>query len=454
MLLCAAVEFAPAVAAPSDDEGMPVDRLGNLVALKDPSGLIATFSTHGVIDRANPFFQNLGVNGRRCATCHRPAEGWTVTPRGLRARFEATQGRDPIFRPIDGAGCPDLDVSTLKARRQAYAPLLRKGLVRVPMKVRPGAEFSVVRVDNPYGCARQDELSVYRRPLPSTNLPFLSAVMWDGRGMVKDAQGSFKTIREGLAQQAIDATLGHAEGVHPLSAKQVKQIVDFEMGLFTSQIFDRKAGWLDRDGALGGPARLSRQAFFLGINDPLGGNPTGAAFSPTIFTLFGGWEQDGARARDRLPIIRGERLFNTLPIAIKGVAGLNDDLGVPVIEGFCGTCHDAPNVGDHSLPAPLDIGLATAARRTADLPLITLRNNATGTIVRTSDPGRALVTGKWADISRFKGPILRGLAARAPYFHNGAAATLADVVDFYDQRFKLRLTAQDKADLAAFLSSL
>jgi hypothetical protein len=63
-------------------------------------------------------------------------------------------------------------------------------------------------------------------------------------------------------------------------------------------------------------------------------------------------------------------------------------------------------------------------------------------------------TGKCADMGKVKGPILRGLAARAPYFHNGSAATLSDVVDFYDQRFGIQFTDQQKADLVAFLSSL
>jgi cytochrome c peroxidase len=71
-----------------------------------------------------------------------------------------------------------------------------------------------------------------------------------------------------------------------------------------------------------------------------------------------------------------------------------------------------------------------------------------------SDPGRALITGKWADIGKFKGPILRGLAGRAPYFHNGSAATLLDVVNFYDTRFNLNLSDQDKDDLVAFLKTL
>ncbi len=57
-----------------------------------------------------------------------------------------------------------------------------------------------------------------------------------------------------------------------------------------------------------------------------------------------------------------------------------------------------------------------------------------------------MITGKWADIGKFKGPILRALASRAPYFHNGLAASLEEVVDFYESRFSLGLTAQDKAD--------
>ena len=88
------------------------------------------------------------------------------------------------------------------------------------------------------------------------------------------------------------------------------------------------------------------------------------------------------------------------------------------------------------------------------MPLYTLRNLHTGEVTQTTDPGRAMVTGKWKDIGRFKGPILRGLAARAPYFHNGLAATLVDVVNFYDSRFNMGLTAAEKADLVAFLQAL
>jgi cytochrome c peroxidase len=74
--------------------------------------------------------------------------------------------------------------------------------------------------------------------------------------------------------------------------------------------------------------------------------------------------------------------------------------------------------------------------------------------VYTSDPARALVTGRCADVSRGKVPVLRGLAARAPFFHNGAAASLAQLVEFYNKRFQIGLAEQDKADRVAFLRSL
>jgi cytochrome c peroxidase len=79
------------------------------------------------------------------------------------------------------------------------------------------------------------------------------------------------------------------------------------------------------------------------------------------------------------------------------------------------------------------------------------RATSRGSRASTTDPGRALITGKRKHIGRFKGPILRGLAARAPYFHNGSAATLADAVQFYNDRFSIGLTQAEASDLVAFL---
>jgi mono/diheme cytochrome c family protein len=49
---------------------------------------------------------------------------------------------------------------------------------------------------------------------------------------------------------------------------------------------------------------------------------------------------------------------------------------------------------------------------------------------------------------------LKGVWQHPPYFHNGSAATLEDVVNTYDARRSLGLTAQEKADLVQYLKSL
>lgn len=436
----------------------------NLFPFPNGSGILQTDSTsgNGVIDTGGPFFQSLGTNGRSCFSCHRPDQGWSVSAQNVALRFLLSQGTDPIFRTVDGSNCDhNIDVSTIRGRTQAYSLLTSRGLIRVALPVPAGAEYQVLSVANPYGCGDSSTISTYRRPLPSTNLKFLSAVMWDGRessppstAKVMDAA----TLAADLAHQAMDAVSGHAQGAVPLSAELQQQIAAFESGLYTAQSYDYNAGSLTAYGATGGPQALASQQFFIGINDPLGGNPTGATFTPAIFNLFTSWlKQEGFfGANARSSIQRGEQVFNTKAINITGVAGLNDTLGLPVIPGNCGTCHSTPNAGNHSVSLPINIGVADLSNSlgVGYLPVITLKNNATGAIVQTTDPGRALISGKWADIGKFKGPILRGLASRAPYFHNGSAASLGDVVDFYNTRFGVGFTAQEKADLVAFLNAL
>jgi hypothetical protein len=427
--------------------------LPNNLPFPNPTGFSATISTAGRIDLTNEFFQNLGTNGRRCVSCHLPQTGWTITPSEVQRRFELTGGTDPIFRTNDGSNSPDADVSTLAARRAAYGMLLTKGVIRVGIGIPANAEFELVAVDDPYGYASARELSLFRRPLPATNLDFLTTVMWDGRETFPG-----ETIHFDLSDQSNSATVGHAQGA-PLSDAQRESIVAFETALYTAQVFDFSVGPLDVGGAEGGPLYLTRQTFYPGINDLFGDSQTRAAFSPIVFDLYDAWAHrlGGFLTARRAAIARGQTLFNTKPIKITGVSGINDEaaFGNPAaVAGTCTTCHDTPNVGNHSVVAPLNIGLTDAARRTPDMPLYTLRNKTTGEVVQTTDPGRALISGQWKHIGRFKGPILRGLAARAPYFHNGFAADLSAVVDFYDQRFGIGFTQQEKADLVAFLLAL
>ena len=450
--------------------------LPNMLRFANPTGAAATFSTAGKVDLTGPFFQSLGTNGRACVSCHQPSTGWTITPANVQARFDATDGTDPVFRTNDGSISPNADVSTLEARRAAYSMLLNKGLIRIGIGMPPNqfvstAEFELIAVDDPYGYASASELSLFRRPLPSTNLKFLSTVMADGRETFKDPASHdcilgtttcFASIHFDLADQANSATTGHAQAAQTLATAQREAIFVFETTLFTAQVFDNEAGELTARQALGGPQYLSQQEFHFGINDVVSGDyATGALFNPTVFKLYDAWDTvdpgdgDASRNEARRAVARGQALFNSKPIQITGVKGINDDLGVKVLPGTCTTCHDTPNAGDHSIPAPLDIGLTDASRRTPDLPLYTLRHTLPPfETIQTTDPGRALITGKWKDIGRFKGPILRAVATRAPYFHNGSAKDLHEAVDFYDQRFGIGFTQDEKDDLVAFLLTL
>src|SRR5215471_9884751 len=267
--------------------------LPNMARFDNPTGVAATFSTAGNIDLTGPFFQSLGTNGRACVSCHQPSSGWTITPRNVQARFDATGGTEPIFHPNDGSNSPIADVSTVDARRAAYSMLLSKGLIRVGIGLPAIREFELVAVDDPYGYASANELSLFRRPLPATNLKFLSTVMFDGRETFLDPTSTncilgstkcFATIHFDLADQANGATIGHAQAAQPLTDAQREAIVAFETTLFTAQVFDDEAGELTARQALGGPQYLSRQDSYFGINDVVSGDyRTHALFVPNVF---------------------------------------------------------------------------------------------------------------------------------------------------------------------------
>ena len=398
----------------------------------DPSGTVETFSQTQV-DNSNPFFTQLGTNNRTCNSCHVGSDGWSITPVNLQQRFQSTQGTDPVFRVVDGANCPSADVSTPSAATAAYSQLLNFGLIRMTVPVPANAEFSIIAISDPYQCPETTATnpSLYRRPLPSTNLKFLNGIMWDGR-------------EPDLKTQALDATMVHAQSTTPPTGTQLQQIVTLETSLFTAQSADTQAGDLTAQGANGGPVFLSTQPFSPGIN-------TGAAFTPNAFTLYTNWASaSGSNAAAQQSVARGEVLFNTFPMLISVVPGFNDVQGQPIIMGTCTTCHNTPNVGGDSLPDMMNIGTTSP---TANLPSYTVHCNDGSQLV-TTDPGRAMVTGKCADLGKFKIPGMRGLAARAPYFHNGSSPTLLDVVNFYNQRFNMLLTDDQKADLVAFMNTL
>ena len=436
------------------------------------------------IDTNNPFFQSLGTNGRACVNCHQPSAAMGITPPQVKQVYNATQGLDPLFRLNDGANGPLAPVATLAQRQVAYSLLLNKGLIRIPFTLPATRDYDVKVVLDPYAgtganppvnqtipAGASPTVSFYRRPLLSANTRFIAAVMWDGREATVPAVPSNPRdvdnsgiqasqadapVRINMLTQSNNATLGHAQGATALTAAQRAAIVDFQMNLVVAQETDNVAGALNAAGASGGPLALRTQQTFFGINDSHGGNPFGTAFNPNAMALYGAWAglSGSAQNNRRASIARGQALFNSKPIRIQNVRGVNDALGVATLNGSCTTCHSHPNVGNHTDILPLDVGISTAAEGDNVLPVFRVTNRATGAAEEVTDLGRAVLTGKFADLSKQKGPTLRALAARAPYFHNGAADTLNEVISFYDRRFAIGFTAQEISDLKAFLESL
>jgi hypothetical protein len=191
---------------------------------------------------------------------------------------------------------------------------------------------------------------------------------------------------------------------------------------------------------------LIAQEFFPGINassPSLGTNPAGLPFNPIVFTTFAAWEAidgSGAQADAQRLVAEGERIFNLRTFSITTVPGLTTD-AQPSVTGTCSFCHNSPQVGSTSTSSFFNLGLSSdTSKAAANLPLYTLKERSSGTEMVVSDPGRALITGVFKDVGAFKVPALRGLAARAPYFHNGGVATLSGVVGFYNGRFNIGLS--------------
>jgi cytochrome c peroxidase len=480
---CAAEPPAPEEVAAENVATGALKTNPNVQERLDPVGLLESASTNGFSAGAtNGFFSDLGTNGRTCNTCHVVEDGWTITPghaRGLRSN-------DPLFAPNDGSDCPPTS-ATQGPRKSASTELTNYGLIRIQMGIPGGAGFSLVSATNPEHCAIapgspgvDNQLFMFRRPLPSTNLIFNTTIMWDGRETLQKVTTSAGFQDEApflfdIADQANGATTGHAQGASIAGTQALADIVSFEADLYTAQS-TLLVQPLDVQGARGGAQYLAdtvAPAFAVGLNDPLKPGFTNAAFD-----VFAAWEP-GSPGYDSLnplqrSIGRGEAVFNQTTFVIHDVPGLNstpddplynpaDPLAGQDIRGGCAVCHDSPDVGNHSSSLAINIGVTMAQPVNNDgspnsrldvarLPVYTL-SNGTGT-VSVTDPGRALITGNWTDIGKTKGPNLRGLAARAPYFHNGSAKDLPTVIRFYNDRFDIGLSNGQITDLVAFLSAL
>lgn len=471
----------------------------------DPSGRIGFHSDAGPAATRgageHPFFAALGTNGRSCGTCHQPSQGMGLGALQVRGRFLLFGvNHDPLFAPVDGANCPNQVPNYETAASlvgshfgrgadsaKARSLLLKDGLIRVFLPVPATRDFEVAVSADPYTCNTdplyaQDPaspatkiLSFYRRPLISASLaaktealvfgppPAVGAtgnIMWDGR-------------EPSLESQAVDATFGHAqrdsrpppEGQGPLSASDqvIKDIVAYEKGFFSAQQRDSRVGALDQNGAAGGAQNLA-----AALTPSTNILPN---FTSPPFDEFAAWEAGapgGGEAKARRDSIgRGEVIFNARSFDIAGVAGFSDVVP-PDADGkrlgTCATCHNGNHSGGDVLAAnQRNIGTTGDTLRgqplRADLPVFTVTCTGpdhlfNGHTLKTNDLGAAMITGRCLDAGKVTVPQMRGLASRAPYFHDGSADTLDDVVAFYDKRFGIGLTARDRRDLANFLAAL
>ena len=391
------------------------DSIPNNLPQHNPGGMDATFSTQGSVQFTGEYFQAQGSNGRSCGSCHTAGDAWSITPGTLQEMFDATAGTHPVFNELDAKN-PDLigDNPSVEERLVAYSMLLTRGLFRRGGIPRANSEWELIAAEDPNGYGNVNRLVHWRRSMPTINFSLGSAtVNWDGGNSVGVDQHA------GLANQAARNVTGGQQGP-PAPAEVIADIVAFEESLFSAQLIVPGVGYLDSAGGLGGPEKLSTMPKVAGR-----------------FNLFDAWVAHGNPRRAQ--IARGQEVFNSK---------LNST------GRSCNSCHNSANNGTNFNNQLFDVRTASAEVRPPDFPLFTFRNRTTGEIRRLTDAGRGQVTGLWNDLGRFKTPTLRSLAARAPYFHNGIAPTLEDVVRHYEAHVGFVFTEEERADLVAFLNAL
>jgi len=454
----------------------------------DPLGKVGLINAAGPIDtKGHPFFEPIGSNGRACVSCHQPAYGMSVSVQAIQARWKETQGKDPIFAAVDGSNCP----SAPQAAESSHSLLLNHGLFRIflpwPPKAADGSsiepEFDLEVLSDPTGCnmdpvyglkSANPQVSVFRRPRVVANIKYvvsgyLAAFnIKDGSPMLRDPEtGQFVNMnimadaREPTTKtQAVNAALVHLQTPLPPSDAQLRRITEFENQIYVASTFSTAGGSLVEES---GPEGLGPKAMLKG-KPGLGDN-----FYNPVFGYFDQWakpQKSDAQSEFRASVARGMEVFFTRPFFIRDVTHLNTvGLGNP-IKRSCATCHNARLTAMDTAPGWMDLGTANQPwsndlPMTAELPLFKLTcrpghnpHPYLGRVIYTHDPGRALISGRCIDMGAITMQQFRGLAARAPYFSNGSAATLRDLVDYYDKRFEANYSELEKQDLVNFLGVL
>jgi hypothetical protein len=450
---------------------------------RNAHGVSTTLNTSGEIDtKGHPFFTPLGTNGRACITCHQPADGMGLSLESIRLRWRETQGKDPLFATIDGSNCPQLPQDD----PASHSLLLNRGLFRVfrpwPPLDRDGKridpQFTIEVVRDPTGCNSSQQfglqsahptISVYRRPRPVANIKYVTSIGFvfepkNGLPLPVDwetgKQTNFNLLADAraftLRDQARDAMREHLQRKAPATKADLDRIIDFENQLFSAQSHDAIGGSVTAEGAQGGPEILRAAA---AGELQYAGSPIWKEFLPWKSAKEGSKEQQAFRAS----VARGADLFANRTFLVSDAAGITSmQFGNPV-RNSCAFCHNMQRTGMDVAPGQVDLGTTNEpfAKPAPELPLFKLTckdgfkpHPHLGRVVLTQDPGFALTTGRCIDIGKITIQQMRGLASRAPYFSNGSATTLREIVDYYDQRYNIRFTEQEKQDLTNLMSVL
>lgn len=476
-------------------EGTP---LAPFITYPNEHGQLGILNKSGLIEtKGHPFFEPIGENGRACVSCHQPANSMSLSVPMIQQRWRETKGKDPIFAAVDGMNCPDQPPGD----SQSHSLLLERGLFRIflpwPPKAADGSkiepEFDIEVVRDPTGCNLHPQyginspnpmISIYRRPRVAANTKYFthqgfgvfSFIGKNGLPASRDPETGLPSgmnilsdaRQPTLATQAIEAAVTHLQFNGRLPDETLDRIVDFESQLYSAQVFGTHAGDLMEPE---GPSGLGVNNLAKGREGLLGNNITNF-----VIPLGEKWHQLPASGSEqdeaRRSIARGHDVFMFRTFWIKDAMHLNTvGLGNPS-KRTCATCHgmhmmgmDIANgwmdIGTTNLPWAREEPLNPWNERKAQLPLfkVTCKPDVPphpflGRTIYTQDPGRALISGKCNDVGAIVMQQFRGLAARAPYFANGSAASLRELVDFYDRRFNMNLTDQERDDLIHFLSVL
>jgi hypothetical protein len=480
----------------SPGEGTP---LPEFITYSNEHGQLGILNAEGMVDtKGHAFFEPIGTNGRACVSCHQPEDGMSLSLASIRERWEVTGGKDPIFAPIDGMNCPD------KTPGDPKSLLLAGGLFRFFLRWPPMAadgstiepEFTLEVVRDPTGCntspvyglnSSNPMVSVYRRPRPAANTKYTTHQAFGvnyfigKNGMVASvdpltgkptSMNLMSDAREPtLRTQAVSAAITHLQYNGVPTEAQLQQIIAFESQVYSAQVTHHLAGNLIEEG---GPPALGPYNLLKGRAGVLGNNT-----SMYVFPMGELWKslprgEDAAvnlRNEQRESIQRGHDVFMFRTFWIKDSMHLNTvGLGNPV-KRTCATCHgmhmtalDTANgwmdIGTTNLPWAVETPLNPWNEAKPQMPLFKVTCTTPephpflGRVIYTQDPGRALISGKCNDVGTIVMQQFRGLAARAPYFSNGSAATLRELVDYYDRRYDIGYSEQEKRDLVNFLSAL